>query len=155
MDSTSMRNRAYAEHAPSSLLATPACQAFPVIATEACASNGMRRITGIRYMKTIICKFKSDGTVIRKTAVINDTLDTLSKSKKNEATDIIEPDTLDFEGWCIYFEITDTLAYEVMFVYDQENSIKTLKPVKAITWDGSDIDHVAITDVQAVSITIR
>ena len=45
MDSTSMRNRAYAEHAPSSLLATPACQAFPVIATEACASNGMRRIT--------------------------------------------------------------------------------------------------------------
>ena len=109
----------------------------------------------IRYMKTIICKFKSDGTDIRKTAVINDSLDTLSKSKKNEATDIIQPDMLDFEGWCIYFEITDTLAYEVMFVFDQENSIKTLKPVKAITWDGSDIDHVAITDVQAVSITIR
>ena len=42
-----------------------------------------------------------------------------------------------------------------MFVYDQENVIKTLKPVKAITWDGSDIDHVAITDVQAVSVTIR
>ena len=93
-------------------------------------------------MKTIICKFKSDGTDIRKTAVIND-------------SDIIEPDTLDFEGWCIYFEITDTLAYEVMFVYDQENGIKTLKPVKAITWDGSDIDHVAIIDVQTVSVTIR
>ena len=100
-------------------------------------------------MKTIICKFKSDGTVIRKTAVINDSLDTLSKSKRNEATDII------FEGWCIYFEITDTLAYEVMFVYDQENGIKTLKPIKAITWDGSDVDHVSITDVQAVSVTIR
>ena len=110
---------------------------------------------GIKYMKTIICKFKSDGTDIRKTAVINDSLDALSKSKKNEATDIIEPDTLDLEGWCIYFEITDTLAYEVMFVYDQENGIKTLKPVKAITWDGSDIDHVAITDVQVVSVTIR
>ena len=40
-------------------------------------------------MKTIICKFKSDGTDIRKTAVINDSLDGLSKSKKNEATDII------------------------------------------------------------------
>ena len=102
-------------------------------------------------MKTIICKFKSDGTVIRKTAVINDSLDALSKSKRNEATDIIEPDTLDFEGWCIYFEITD----KVMFVYDQENGIKTLKPVKAITWDGSDIDHVAIIDVQTVSVTIR
>ena len=119
-------------------------------------------------MKTIICKFKSDDTDIRKTAVINDSLDTLSKSKRNEATDIIEPDTLDFEGWCIYFEITDTLAYEVMFVYDQEKDInevmfvydqekdiKTLKPVKAITWDGSDIDHVAIIDVQTVSVTIR
>ena len=95
-------------------------------------------------MKTIICKFKSDGTDIRKTAVINDSLDALSKSKKNEATDIIEPDTL-----------TDTLAYEVMFVYDQEKDIKTLKPVKAITWDGSDIDHVAITDVQEAYVTIR
>ncbi len=42
-----------------------------------------------------------------------------------------------------------------MFEYDQENGIKTLKPVKAITWDGSDIDHVAITDVQAVCVTIR
>ena len=106
-------------------------------------------------MKTIICKFKSDGTDIRKTAVINDSLDTLSKSKRNEATDIIEPDTLDFEGWCIYFEITDTLAYEVMFVYDQEKDIKTLKPVKAIPCDGSDIDHVAITDVQEAYVTIR
>ena len=87
-------------------------------------------------MKTIICKFKSDGKDIRKIAVINDTLDGLSKSKKNEATDILEPDKVDFEGWSIIFEITDTLIYEVMFVYDQENCIKTLNPVKAITWDG-------------------
>lgn len=106
-------------------------------------------------MKTIKCKFKSDGMDIIKTAVINDSLDTLSKSKKNEATDIIQPDMLDFDGWCIYFEITDTLAYEVMFEYNHENFIKTLKPVKAITWDGSDIDHVSIIDVQAVSVTIR
>ena len=42
-----------------------------------------------------------------------------------------------------------------MFVYDQENDIKTLKPIKAITWDGSDIDHVAITDVQEAYVTIR
>ena len=45
MDSTSMRNRASVEHAPSSLLAIPAYQAFPVIATEVFASSGMRRIT--------------------------------------------------------------------------------------------------------------
>ena len=45
MDSTSMRNRASVGHAPSSLLAIPAYQAFPVIATEACAYNGMKSIT--------------------------------------------------------------------------------------------------------------
>lgn len=106
-------------------------------------------------MITLICKFKSDGTDIKKTAIINDSLDVLSNSKKNEATDIIEPETLDFEGWSICFEITDTLSYEVMFEYDHEEHIKTLKPVKAITWDGADIDHVCITDVQVVNVTIR
>jgi hypothetical protein len=106
-------------------------------------------------MKTIICKFKSNGTDIRKIAVINDSMDALSKSKKNEATDILEPDSVDFEGWCIFFEITDTLAYEVMFEYDQENDVKTLKPIKAITWDGADIDHVVITDVQVVHVIVR
>ena len=64
-------------------------------------------------------------------------------------------DTFDYEEWSIYFEVTDTLAYEVVFKYDQESHIKTLKPIKAITWDGTDIDHVVITDVQKVSITIR
>ena len=106
-------------------------------------------------MKTIICKFKSDGKDVKKTAIINDSLDTLSISKKSEATDIIEPDTFDYEEWSIYFEVTDTLAYEVVFKYDQESHIKTLKPIKAITWDGTAIDHVVITDVQKVSITIR
>ena len=115
-------------------------------------SNNQKRI---RKMKTIICKFKSDGKDVKKTAIINDSLDTLSISKKSEATDIIEPDTFDYEEWSIYFEVTDTLAYEVVFKYDQESHIKTLKPIKAITWDGTDIDHVVITDVQKVSITIR
>lgn len=106
-------------------------------------------------MKTIVCKFKSNGAYIKKTAVINDSMDALSTSKKNEATDILLPVMLDFEGWSLYFEITDTLAYEVMFVYDKVNDIKTLKPIKAITWDGSDIDNVAITDVQAVHVKVR
>ena len=106
-------------------------------------------------MKTIICKFKSDGKDVKKTAIINDSLDTLSISKKSEATDIIEPDTFDYEEWSIYFEVTDTLAYKVVFKYDQESHIKTLKPIKAITWDGTDIDNVIITDAQKVSVTIR
>ena len=115
-------------------------------------SNNQKRN---RKMKTIICKFKSDGKEVSKTAIINDSLDTLSISKKSEATDIIEPDTFDYEEWSIYFEVTDTLAYEIVFEYDQESHIKTLKPIKAITWDGTDIDHVVITDVQKVSVTIR
>ena len=115
-------------------------------------SNNQKRI---RKMKTIICKFKSDGKDVKKTAIINDSLDTLSISKKSEATDIIEPDTFDYEEWSIYFEVTDTLAYEVVFKYDQESHIKTLKPIKAITWDGTDIDNVIITDAQKVSVTIR
>ena len=41
-------------------------------------------------MKTIICKFKSNGENITTTAIVNDDLSTLSKSKKNEATDIID-----------------------------------------------------------------
>lgn len=101
-------------------------------------------------MKTIICKFKSDGTDIKKTAIITDTLDAISKSKKNEATDILKPDVLDNEGWSICFDITDTLSYEVEFEYDKENAIKTLKPIKAITWLES-----AIFDVQEVQVSIR
>ena len=97
----------------------------------------------------------SDGKVVKKTAIINDSLNELSKSKKNEATDIIEPDTLDYEGWCIFFELTDTLGYEIMFEYDQGNDVKTLKPVKAITWEGPEPDKVTITDVQEVCVTIR
>lgn len=101
-------------------------------------------------MKTIICKFKSDGTYIRKTAIINDKLDYLSKSKENEATDILNPYELDYEGWSICFDITDTLSYEVVFEFDKENSIKTLKPIKAITWIES-----AIMDVQEVQVLVR
>ena len=41
-----------------------------------------------------------------------------------------------------------------MFEYDQENDVKTLKPVKAITWEGPEPDKMTITDVQKVSVTI-
>ena len=106
-------------------------------------------------MKTIICKFKSDGEDIKKTAILNDNLINPSKSKKNEATDIIEPDMLDYEEWSVFFEITDTLGYEVVFEYDRENCVKTLKPVKAITWNGSKPDKVTITDVQNVTVIVK
>ena len=42
-----------------------------------------------------------------------------------------------------------------MFEYDQENDVKTLKPVKAITWEGPEPDKVTITDVQEVCVIVR
>ena len=95
-------------------------------------------------MKTIICKFKSDGKDVKKTAILNDSLTDLSTSKKNEATDILEPGYPGDDLWGIFFEVTETLGYE-----------RTLKPIKAITWDGSEPDKVTITDVQNVTVTVK
>lgn len=105
-------------------------------------------------MKTIICKFLSDGHLIKKTAVLNDSLDALSKSKKNEATEIIGPEWFDFDEWSIFFEISETQVYEIVCAYDRENCVKILKPIKAITWSCSS-DNPVITDSQSVSFTIR
>lgn len=105
-------------------------------------------------MKTIICRFKSDGKDLIKTAILNDTLKELSKSKKNEATDIIETGPYDsFKTWSIYFEVSESLGYEVEFKYDRDNYAKTLEPIKAITWGGDDAG--VITDSQIVSVTVR
>ena len=104
-------------------------------------------------MKTIICNFKSDGKDIRKTAILNDCLTELSKSKRNEATDILEPGYPGDNIWGIVFEVTETLSYEVNFKYKEYQ--KTLEPVKAITWDGSRPDNVTITDVQKLTVTVK
>lgn len=66
-------------------------------------------------MKTIICDFKSNGEKVRKTAVINDNLSELSKSKKNEATDIIDDFMTEDNVWIIFFEENERLSYEVQF----------------------------------------
>ena len=64
-------------------------------------------------MKTIICKFKSNGEDITATAIVSDDLSTLSKSKKNEATDIIDDFITEDQVWILYFEKSDRLGYEV------------------------------------------
>ncbi len=106
-------------------------------------------------MKTIICKFMSDDKDIKKTMVINDSLTELSKSKKNEATEILEPGQLDYGMWSVFFEISETLSYEVVFKFDEDNYQKTLNPLKAITWSGDDPDKITITDVQNVTVKIK
>lgn len=104
-------------------------------------------------MKTIICNFKSDGKDIKKTAIITDSMDELSKSKKNEATDIVDPEWFHYSEWSIYFQHNETLGYEIVF--ELENYNKTLKPVKAITWNCSDLHNVVIVDVQKVTVTVK
>ena len=103
-------------------------------------------------MKTIICNFQSNGDKIKKIAVINDNLSELSKSKKNEATDIIDDYIAEDNVWILFFEENDHLGYEVQFKVDK-NGNKTLTPVKSITWEGGD--DAVITDVQNVTVTVK
>lgn len=104
-------------------------------------------------MKTIKFTFKSNGDNITKTAVISDDLSTLSKSKKNEATDIYDDFKKEDEIWIIVFEVSDHLLYEVQLKLDV-NGNKTLKGMKAITWE-SEHGELVITDEQRVKITVK
>lgn len=101
-------------------------------------------------MVTIDCTFKSEGKTIKKTAILNSNLTELSKSRKNEATDIIE--ILDYDVWAIIFDVSDTLQYEVQFMTDVNEVSRTLKPVKAITWRVSEGGIFYISDVQKVNV---
>ena len=104
-------------------------------------------------MKTIICKFKSEGADIRKVAILNDYLDEISKSKKNEATDVCDPECFDNGEWSIYFSVSDKLGYEVVFKCDSDTGGKTLIPVRAITWGGDDAG--VVIDSQLVNVTVK
>lgn len=104
-------------------------------------------------MKTIICKFKSNGESITTTAIVTDDLSALSKSKKNEATDIIDDFIAENEVWILYFEKNDRLGYEVQLKVDKDGN-KTFKGHRAITWEGSDGDSI-ITDSQSVRIIVK
>ncbi len=103
-------------------------------------------------MKSIKCTFKSNGEDVTVTAIINDELSELSKSKRNQATDIIDDFIKEDEVWCLFFEISPSLGYEIQFKVDK-NGTKTLKPVKAITWEGGE--DAVITDVQNVTVKTK
>lgn len=103
-------------------------------------------------MKSIKCTFKSNGEDVTVTAIVNDELSELSKSKRNQATDIIDDFIKEDEVWCLFFEISPSLGYEIQFKVDK-NGTKTFKPVKAITWEGGD--DAVITDVQNVTVKTK
>ena len=101
-------------------------------------------------MKTLTIKFKTNGDIIKKVAVIKDDLTELSTSKKNEADTIEEYPEDNF--WSLCFGIDDRVGYEVEFAI--EDYSRTLKPIKAITWINSESCY--IDDVQPVeSLTIK
>ena len=101
-------------------------------------------------MKTIICKFKSNGNNIAKTAILSNDLKTISKSKHNQALDIVYEENYDLDTWCIVFPGMNSV-YECHFkVID---NVRTLNPVKAVTWIGRDLD--VCDDTQALTVNIK
>lgn len=101
-------------------------------------------------MKTIRIEFMSDGEPVRLTAILTDDLLDLSKSKKNQATDICDYPS---EGyWSIIFECADA-TYEVEFKYDEDYP-RTLKPRHCLTWE-SDPDGVLLDSQYCTSISIK
>ena len=99
-------------------------------------------------MRTIKVTFKSEGETIKKTAVINNSLDTLSTGKVNQAYDICEYPEDGF--WSVVFEGEQGIIYEVEFKLNRRTMQRTLTPIKAITWK----DDV-ISDVQRVKISTK
>lgn len=99
-------------------------------------------------MKTLTINFKSNGEEVKRVAIISDDHMELSKSKKNQAGDIIT-DTIEDGYWSIFFIESDTLQYEVEFSYDEERGC-TLLPMKALTWE-NDI----ITDETYAKVKIQ
>lgn len=86
-------------------------------------------------MRTIKCTFKSNGEVVKVTAIVSDDLTTLSKSTKNQATDIVGEEWDDYETWSIYFA-GDKADYELHFKINDD--VRTLEPDRAVTWVGED-----------------
>ena len=86
-------------------------------------------------MRTIKCTFKSNGEVVKVTAIVSDDLTTLSKSKKNQATDIVDEEWNDGETWGIVFA-GDKADYELHF--KMKDHVRTLEPDRAVTWVGED-----------------
>ena len=97
-------------------------------------------------MKTIKIEFQSNGQTIKKTAIVNDCLNELSNSKKNEAVDITNELWTDGE-LSLIFEGEPGVQYEAVFKYDTENHQETLEPIKVITWIDDVIDDVQIQKV--------
>ena len=100
-------------------------------------------------MKTIRLAFASKGEIVKRRAILKDTLDKLSDNQHNQAFDISN-ECWEDGYWSLFFEGRPGVQYEVQFEYDKERMTETLRPIKAITWE-DDI----IADVQTPVIIVR
>lgn len=83
---------------------------------------------------TIKIHFKYENRKHTLTAILNDDL-TLSKSRKNQATDII--DNYDDSRWAIVFDLDDEIIYEAVMLRNVDGG-KSMKVKYVIIWGGTD-----------------
>ena len=88
--------------------------------------------------------FLSNGKTIKRTAILTDDLMELSKSKQNQADDIVEDD----DYWSLIFCENDDTQYEVEFKVNEQSFHRTLVPIKAITWHKNVIDDVTEAQIK-------
>lgn len=89
-------------------------------------------------MVTITIEFEYEGKKHNLRAMLNNSLTELSKSKKNDATEIID-DYGDEERWSIIFGQYDLYVEAVMY-RDGEDGDKTTSVDYAILWNGDIIE---------------
>ena len=89
-------------------------------------------------MVTITIEFEYEGKKHNLKAMLNNTLTELSKSKKNDVTEIID-DTGDDERWSIIFGQYDLFIEAVMY-RDSDDREKTTSVDYIIIWNGDIIE---------------
>ena len=89
-------------------------------------------------MVTITIEFEYEGKKHNLKAMLNNSLTELSKSKKNDATEIID-DFGDEDRWSIIFGQYELFVEAVMY-RDSEDGEKTTSVDYAIIWNGDIMD---------------
>lgn len=98
-------------------------------------------------MVTIKIEFEYEGKQHNLKAILNNDLSKLSKSKDNDATEIVD-DFGDEDRWSIIFGEYDELYVEAVLYRNSESGDKTPDVDYAIIWNGDVIE--AEIDVKSI-----
>lgn len=91
-------------------------------------------------MVTITIKFDYDGNKQTLKACLKNDMMTLSESKQNQATDLIE-DAGDDDRWSLVFDTDGDEMYEVVMYRDADGE-KTTEAEYVIVWGGTGKDAI-------------